>query len=130
MKKNKAIKGQYRQGDVLIEEIAIDSINLPEAVEEKRDQLGRIVLAYGESTGHAHTVHDGRVKIFNLNGARYLYAPEKADFILRHEVDGGMPTGDHNWITVKPSVSGLFRIGGKANGQREYSPEAIRQVID
>ena len=41
----------YRQGDVLIEQIA----NIP-ATAEKQNQSARIILAHGEVTGHHHAL--------------------------------------------------------------------------
>lgn len=48
----------YRQGDVLI--VALDESEVPapflDATGELRDGRGRLVLALGEVTGHAHAV--------------------------------------------------------------------------
>jgi hypothetical protein len=120
------IKGQYRQGDVLIQEVSLDKINLAEAKEVARDEYGRIVLAYGEATGHAHVVVDPAVVMLAFNDEQYLYNPDKTPFELRHELPGGQPTGDHDWINVKPATSGLFKVVR----QREYTPQAFRTVMD
>ena len=46
------IQRQYRQGDVLL--IPTDAI--PEKAKRVTRDAGRIVLAYGEVTGHAHAI--------------------------------------------------------------------------
>ncbi len=46
---------QYRQGDVWIERIDKAPKNLKSVARDN----GRIVLAYGEVTGHAHAILDG-----------------------------------------------------------------------
>ncbi len=43
---------QARQGDVFIERVE----TLPESVKPKAPDRGRVVLAYGEVTGHYHEV--------------------------------------------------------------------------
>jgi hypothetical protein len=45
----------FRQGDVLL--LAIDPDGLPEKVRTVPRQGGRVVLAEGEVTGHAHAIH-------------------------------------------------------------------------
>ncbi len=46
----------YRQGDILIMPVPEASVP-PGLVAEPRDPKGRIVLALGEATGHAHALH-------------------------------------------------------------------------
>jgi hypothetical protein len=43
---------QYRQGDVLIERIA----KMPTSTTPVARDAGRVILAYGEVTGHAHAI--------------------------------------------------------------------------
>jgi hypothetical protein len=99
----------YRQGDVLVKPIG----KIPKgAVKQKRD--GRIVLAYGEVTGHAHAIADDGVDVLvTAEGTMYLRVREPAT--LRHE--------EHGAITLPPG--NYERVL-----QREYSPEAIRNVMD
>jgi hypothetical protein len=42
----------YRQGDVLVRRVA----TIPDGVHEVAREDGRIVLAHGEATGHAHAI--------------------------------------------------------------------------
>ena len=87
---------------------------LPSAVKKVKRDAGRIVLAYGEVTGHAHAIHSSDATLWeNADGARYLEV--KRAVRLMHE--------EHATITIP---AGLFLI----TRQREYSPEAIRFVAD
>lgn len=105
----------FRQGDVLLREVT--SIPDDAAPAEKKDHQGspRIVLAYGEVTGHAHAIHDiESVDVFvKEDGTMYLGV--KQDAALRHEEHGTITVPAGNWERVV---------------QREYSPEAIRNVAD
>lgn len=100
----------YRQGDV-----GIRKVEVPENLghEVKRDN-GRVILAYGEVTGHAHALTKPGVRLFEHEGVRHLLIPEGgADLV--HEEHGTVPL-----------PSGTYRI----IQQREYTPEEIRNVID
>lgn len=108
---------QLRQGDVLIERVA----TLPSHVIEI-PQKDRVVLALGEVTGHAHAIalDDGPLKarLFDAGAERFLQVISKA--VLGHE--------EHASITLEP---GIYRVSKFGDGtQREYTPEAIRNVQD
>ena len=100
-----------RQGDVLLKRVR----SIPKAAKPQETQE-RIVLAYGEVTGHAHAIHDlDDVEVFvGTEGQMYLEVKNDGA-TLRHE--------EHGAITLPP---------GKYERvlQREYSPEAIRNVLD
>ena len=103
-------KHQYRQGDVLL--LLVASIP-PEATEGKRDG-GRIVLAYGEVTGHAHTIEtDTATPFITPDGELYIVVDEVSELV--HQ--------EHAAIALEPGAYRVVR-------QREYSPEAIRNVAD
>lgn len=112
----KAAKFSARQGDVLIE--AVDEAEMGEQVQ--RDN-GRIVLAYGEVTGHAHAIADTQAEMFESRvtdvdlGVRFLQVLAEGGVALTHE--------EHGTITIPPGTYKVTR-------QREYSPEAIRNVAD
>jgi hypothetical protein len=99
---------QYRQGDVLL--VAVDSLP-PNAAVESHD--GRLVLAYGEVTGHAHAVNAAVAQLYTAGGAQFLQVSERTELV--HE--------EHASITLEP---GLYRVVR----QREYSPREIRRVSD
>ena len=93
----------YRQGDVLL--IRIDKPNLERARKLPRED-GRVVLAHGEVTGHAHTIHHPGAMLFDLIGEDHpiLDLPENAT--LSHE--------EHDPIELP---AGQYRIVQ----QREYN---------
>jgi len=116
-----------RQGDVLLVAVAA----LPAGCTEVPNDKGRIVLAYGEVTGHAHAIADHRPAqraaemadaAIARAKARLLQAPSGERFLevtetvtLRHE--------EHTAHTLLP---GIYRLPV----QVEYSPAAIRRVKD
>jgi hypothetical protein len=100
----------YRQGDVLVERV---NMIPPGARPVPRDN-GRVVLAYGEVTGHAHAIEEREVTMLEVDaGIRYLDVQMEA--FLRHE--------EHATVPLPP---GKYRVVR----QREYTPEAIRNVAD
>lgn len=105
----------FRQGDVLLRRVS--EIPTDAVVADKKDQFGndRIVLAYGEVTGHAHAIHDlDSVDVF-VKGDGTMYLEVKSEASLQHE--------EHATIALPPG--NYERVI-----QREYSPEEIRNVAD
>ena len=101
---------QFRQGDVFIEQVR----SLPDKVKAGKREHGKIVLAYGEVTGHAHTIADKEAKSFvDSDGVLYLELGE--DTAVDHQ--------EHDTITLP---AGFYRV----SHQREYRPEAIKRVRD
>ena len=104
----------YRQGDVLIIPVG----ELPAGVEKLERESGRVVLAHGEATGHAHAIKDDRAALFRH--------PELAAVLMMH-VSGDAPVEleheEHGTIEIPPGNYEVLR-------QREYSPEEIRNVAD
>ena len=109
---------QYRQGDVLIE-----SVNRPKTlgVRVPRDG-GRLILAYGEVTGHAHAVMAEEEELIDQPAAQLFDAPTGERYLL---VDRpcALVHEEHGRIALAPGAYRVVR-------QREYSPEAIRNVAD
>mgnify|MGYP000942105013 CR=1 FL=1 len=99
----------YRQGDVLL--IPVDEI--PHGCEQVKRDNGRIILAYGEVTGHAHAIKNRIAKYYKSDGNNYLELPKAAT--LNHE--------EHDTIHLP---AGIYRV----IQQREYTPEEIRNVAD
>ncbi|MEV3947274.1 hypothetical protein AB0K57_06395 [Streptomyces halstedii] len=107
----------YRQGDVLImalEESAVPAQFL-KAPGELRDGWGRLVLALGEVTGHAHAVR-GPGSLLREAGP---FGP-----MLLHLPEGGRVV--HEEHAPIPLPKGWFRVVR----QREYAPGAVRIVAD
>lgn len=92
---------QYRQGDVLI--VRCDA--LPSGLQPVAREEGRVVLAHGEVTGHAHAIVQPDVEMYEKDGAYYIRVPRQA--VVQHE--------EHDPIPLSP---GNYRIVH----QREYVP--------
>lgn len=108
----------FRQGDVLI--VPIAEAQVPPVVASleplARDPRERMILALGESTGHAHAVV-GR-------GALYPAASPLEPMHLHLEDKGGRVVHEeHGTITLG---SGWYRV----IRQREYEPGSVRVVAD
>lgn len=104
----------WRQGDVLVQKIE----RLPDGLTpEEPDGRGRIVLAEGEATGHAHAIAASRLSRAGRDAAGVLYfrVGRGATAILEHE--------EH---TAHEFGAGSYRVVR----QREYHPEAIKNVAD
>ena len=99
---------QARQGDVFLEPIE----SLPKGLKK---HTGKLILAYGEVTGHCHEIKETKsVSAFvDKDGALYLDVKRKT--YLEHQ--------GHSTITIAPGKYKVVR-------QREYSPEEIRNVQD
>lgn len=114
----------YRQGDVLLKKISVDPKDIPEGATDVTPKDGRIVLAYGEVTGHAHAfaepeVKAGKLKALSKTGVwdpsaeRFIQVLEKT--ALTHE--------EHSPVELDKGIYEVVQ-------QREYSPEEIRRVAD
>ena len=105
----------FRQGDVLIRKIN----EIPpstDLIEIKRDK-GRVVLAYGEVTGHAHAIKEKTATLFRS---------EKLNRVFLAVIDGGASV-QHEEHAAIPLDPGNYEI----IHQREYvAPELTRQVAD
>lgn len=103
-------KFQAHQGDVYIREIS----GIPPGAKSVSPEGGRLVLAYGEVTGHAHAIHRGAVMFrADEGGGTWLQVDAGADVV--HE--------EHATVTLPP---GLYEV----TIQSQYTPAAIRNVAD
>ena len=103
----------YRQGDVLLERIS----KMPSDLKKLAREDKKIILAHGEVTGHAHAIIEENCDLFSSEteaGVTFLEVRE-AMAALTHE--------EHGRIDLAP---GNYRV----RRQREYSPQAIRNVAD
>lgn len=100
-----------RQGDVIVVKVK----DIPADAKLLKREKGRVILAHGELTGHAHAISD--------RGARLLETAAKMTFLevtdetvhIRHE--------EHAPVALP---KGFYRVVR----QTEYSPEALRNVAD
>lgn len=101
-----------RQGDILLRKIQ-KPVNLSGAKKLPRDQ-GRVVLAYGEVTGHSHAVSNPKVSLYALEtNLRVLRVEEQAE--LRHE--------EHATAILEPGDYEVIQ-------QRENTALGWRTVVD
>jgi hypothetical protein len=100
---------QMRQGDVLLVRVA----DLPQGVASLDDEAGRVILAHGEVTGHAHAVSAMHACMYAKDADRYLKVETPTQ--LTHE--------EHSAISLDPGVYKVIR-------QREYVPQGLRFVAD
>ncbi|MDQ3722996.1 MAG: hypothetical protein M3376_08005 [Actinomycetota bacterium] len=102
----------YRQGDVLIERVN----TIPAGLLAVPKEDGRVILAHGEVTGHAHAV---------LGDVEFLAADleDLEERFLRVEREASVVHEEHDTVTLPP---GDYRV----KRQREYTPEEIRRVAD
>jgi hypothetical protein len=97
----------WRHGDVLI---AVTD-DVPAGAAKKP----HVVLAEGELTGHSHRIEDPQAaEVWEHGGVRYLRITAESARLIHQE---------HAPITLP---RGTYRVWQ----QREYTPEAIRRVID
>jgi len=110
----------FRQGDVLL--LAIDPDGLPEKVRPVPRQSGRVVLAEGEVTGHAHAIHSPAATLLRTGtepgSPRFLRATAPVHLVHEEHATIALPEGLYSVVI-----------------QREYVPPEIslvpfRRVVD
>lgn len=106
---------QARQGDVFIR--AIDGVPPKSAKPIPTDaEYGGVVLAYGEVTGHAHAIREGRARLYRDDAiGRTFLQVDAGGAVLSHE--------EHSSVTLEP---GLYDV----TIQREYAYGEQRRVED
>jgi len=104
--------GVIRQGDVL----AVRVTAIPKDAIEQPRVNGRLVLALGEVTGHAHAFYDDSVNVklyVAHSGARYLDVSTPAE--LKHEEHSTARVPAGKWFLPQ---------------QVEYTPKELVRVSD
>lgn len=100
----------YRQGDVLL--LKVDDMP-PDVVPVEPDN-NRVILAYGEVTGHAHALSTATAMLYeHSSGDRFLQVTQPSALV--HE--------EHSPIDLAPGCYKVIR-------QREYTPREVRFVSD
>ena len=97
----------FRQGDVLLVPVEATAVPLT-AVPAPRDRSGRLVLARGETTGHAHVISG--------TGVRLLADRDDLDRLFVQIDEAGLLTHDERADITIPA--GHYRVVR----QREYAP--------
>jgi peptidyl-tRNA hydrolase len=102
-----SINLHFRQGDVMLDAVA----SIPKSAVKVEQSL--IVLQFGSSTGHKHAMGTEHATEFKTETERFIKVDAPTDLI-------------HDEHSTIPIPSGSFKIVQ----QREFSPEAIRDVLD
>jgi hypothetical protein len=100
-----------RQGDLLL----IPVPGIPPGLARRE---GRLILATGEATGHAHVIDDPAAVLWGDElDARFLEVTATVDLVHTSN------PADHDTLTIP---AGFYQV----RRQREYTPEAVRLVGD
>lgn len=130
----KTFTKQARQGDVFLERIE----KLPAGVVPVERDKGKVVLAYGEVSGHTHAISERHVSHFRVEekpnkaedqgfrGVRGMGGASgllKSYIVVGDEKPVSLVHQEHEEIQIAPGVYEVTR-------QREYIPGSIRAVAD
>ncbi len=108
---SKKTKGQYRQGDVLV-----NPTNKKPAGSKRKKENGRVILAFGEATGHHHSFSGGSVDLLDApTGEMLLVVKNKSK--LEHQ--------EHGAIMHEPSVKQVIH-----QRQYNYFTDEVQRVTD
>jgi hypothetical protein len=104
---------QLRQGDVLL----VPCERIPRGAKRIARDRGRVILAYGEHTGHAHAISSPFAHLFSDSrfGSNVRYLEVSQPVRLSHE--------EHDEVEVP---KGTYRV----NQQRQYDPNTPQPVAD
>lgn len=102
------MKDTYRQGDVLL--LKLD--HAPENL-KPRTQNGLVILAHGEATGHHHSIPRDNAQDFTSPNGDTVITTTGATLVHQEHTRIALPDGSY-----------------ELRRQREYSPQAIRNVAD
>lgn len=97
-----------RQGDIMLIKLA----ELPEQA-KPQDNKDRVVLAWGEATGHAHAIPTTHAAAYEWQGDTLVKVKPGAQLV-------------HEEHTAIPLTRGVYQL----RRQVEYTPERLRQVAD
>lgn len=115
----------------------------PSAVTDLRDN-GRVVLAWGEATGHHHQVVDACAVLdpaeIDIPAAEFFEEPDgrrvllaHRPCVLRHEEHAPIALDPAKPVQARQGDVFLMPIGigaWEVRRQVEYHPEEVRQVLD
>lgn len=115
-----------RQGDVLLVELdELPSQLVPVRTDYGRREKGRVVLARGDATGHAHVL-EGEAELLMLERDHWQATrplEEMEERFLRVQAESSLFHEEHSTVAVP---SGNYRVVR----QREYAPRVRRFVAD
>lgn len=99
----------YRQGDVLLIPIS----NLPQGLTPIDPVEGRLILAEGEVTGHAHAILESDARLYTDGTDQFLALPSGGCLLHEEHTPHALPPGFYRQVT-----------------QRQYTPEENPIVTD
>lgn len=100
-----------RQGDVLLRPIS----ELPKNLTPVPREHGRVILAHGEVSGHAHALTEKHASLYTDDSGMTVLEIAEAMANLVHD--------EHATIPLQPGFYKVIR-------QREYKAKEIRRVAD
>lgn len=108
---NKKIKGQYRQGDVLV-----TPTNKNPVGKKHKKENDRVILARGEATGHHHSFSGGGVELLDAPTGETILVVKKKNK-LEHQ--------EHGAIVHEPCVKEVL-----SQRQYNYFTDEVQRVTD
>ncbi len=113
----------YRQGDVLVfDPSVIGAVIEKENISFLERDAARVVLAYGESTGHAHAIYSNEVRSYKKEEeSKNVWSRE--DMYLIVDNSSKLSHEEHSAI---PIPAGDYKV----HRQIEHTPKSIRVVAD
>ena len=117
------MRRQLRQGDVFL--VPIDAV--PAGAKPVPRDNGRVVLSYGEVTGHAHVFTGGRTALLELDAPVEMrgFTRPVSRFLTVADPDT-MTHEEHGPVPVTGDNVGAFAVVTP----REYTPWGDRAVLD
>jgi len=109
----------FQHGDVILQRV--DTI--PDTATTVDRDNGRVILAYGEVTGHAHAIVAPLDDVILTEIITQSDQDEMAERFLKVQREVALSHEEHATINIPP---GNYRV----TIQREYSPEELRRVAD
>ena len=101
----------FRQGDVLIVPVSPEA--MPQCVTAPRDERGRLVLARGEATGHAHVVGGPGLQLLaERDDPDSLWLDVPSHGRVTHEEHGpiSLPAGRYQVVRQREYLPGTWRM--------------------
>ncbi len=112
----KLVPAQIRQGDVFLQPVK----KLPAGEAKEIREPGRVVLAHGEVTGHAHAIYDV------IDGARPVANPGAADEMAEAAIARAQKAAKSNCRLVEIKGDRFLEVSALVNlKHEEHSPHAL-----
>jgi hypothetical protein len=121
----------YRQGDVAIIPVDMFPQDVPEGDKQVGRDKGRIILAYGEVTGHAHAINSPKATMWTLPNGGFGENATEDDGTIGNNNDRLLVLDDEVQLTHEEHATISLPAGSfLIRRQREYSPGQNRFIAD